>query len=131
MSLQPEKRKVRRNSYADPQVSAEGGEGGVTGGGAEIPLQLMVKTMEKQLCLCSPWRTAGIEINLKLMEERFMPEQIDTQKEAVNPLETCAGAGEAVEELTLQPTLEQIWSSHPGVGFVTLWEPTLEQAVPE
>lgn len=66
VSLQAEKSKVGRDSYADPQVSAGGGEGGVTGARDEIPLQLVVKTTGRQLCPCWPWRTihGGKEINL-------------------------------------------------------------------
>jgi len=43
-----EGRQYERNSSADTKVSEEGGGGGAPRVGAEIPLQPMMKTMERQ-----------------------------------------------------------------------------------
>lgn len=45
---------VRETTLQKP--SKEKGVGATPGVGAEVPLQLVVKTMERQLCPCSPWR---------------------------------------------------------------------------
>lgn len=58
--MQPEKREVRicqRNNSVDNKVCAEGRQRGAPGPGAEISLHPEVKTMEKELCPCNPWRT--------------------------------------------------------------------------
>lgn len=43
----------------DIQVSEEGAEGGAPGSGRENPLQAVVQTLVRQLCLWSPWRSLG------------------------------------------------------------------------
>lgn len=51
--LKPEESGVRiceRHNFSYAKVSAEGRGGGAPGSGAEISLQPMVKSMERQLC---------------------------------------------------------------------------------
>jgi len=43
-----------RNSSADAKVNEEGGGGGAPGAGAEVPLQLMEKTMVRQAVHLQP-----------------------------------------------------------------------------
>lgn len=45
----------------DTKFSGEGGEEFAQGAQDGIPLQIMVKTMVRQLCLCSPWRSIGMQ----------------------------------------------------------------------
>lgn len=50
-----------RSSSADTKVSGERRTGGAPGTRGEIPLQPLVQPMVEQLCLCSPWRSTGMQ----------------------------------------------------------------------
>ena len=70
-------RTCKRNSPADPQVSAEGGGGGAPGARAEIPLQPMGKTMVRQAVPLQPREVhGGADIHLQPMEDPML-EQVD------------------------------------------------------
>ncbi|GAB0175668.1 acid sphingomyelinase-like phosphodiesterase 3b [Grus japonensis] len=59
--LQPERgvRRCERNNSADPKVSAEGGARGAPGARAEIPLQILEKTMVRQAVPLQPIEVYG------------------------------------------------------------------------
>jgi len=70
-------RLCERNNSADIKVSEEGGGGGAPGTGAEVPLQLVGKTMVRQAVpLQSMEVHSGADIHLQPMEDP-MPEQMD------------------------------------------------------
>jgi len=68
-----------RNNSADTNVSEEGGGGGAPGTRAEIPLQLMMKTIVRQAVPLQFMEVqGGADIQLQSMEDphrsRWMPE---------------------------------------------------------
>ncbi|GAB0187099.1 epimerase family protein SDR39U1 [Grus japonensis] len=66
-------RRCERNSPADTQVSAEGGGGG----GAEIPLQPVEKTMVRQAVPLQPMEVhGGADIHLRPVEDTA-PKQVE------------------------------------------------------
>jgi len=66
-----------RNTSADTKVSEEGGGGGAPGTGAEVPQQLVVKTMVKQAVPLQPMEVHGVaDIHLQPAEYPT-PEQVD------------------------------------------------------
>ncbi|KAJ7426186.1 protein pxr1-like [Willisornis vidua] len=52
-----ERSETEKNSSANTKVFEEGGGGGAPSTRAEIRLQAVVKTIVRQLCPCSPWRS--------------------------------------------------------------------------
>ena len=81
LQLQPERgvRICERNNSADTKVSEEGGGGGAPGARAEIPLQLVVKTMVRQAVPLQPMEVnGGADIHLQPTEDP-KPEQVDAR----------------------------------------------------
>ena len=79
---QPERRvrTCKRNSPADPQVSAEGGGGGAPGTGAEIPLQPVGKTMVRQAVPLQPREVhGGADLHLQPGEDPT-PDQMGSRR---------------------------------------------------
>jgi len=67
-----------RNNSADTKVSKEGGGEGVPGAGAEVPLQLVVKTMVRQVVTLQPMEVhGGADNHLQPMVDPT-PEQVHT-----------------------------------------------------
>jgi len=72
-----------RNNSADTKVREE-----VGGGGAEIPLQLGVVTMERQAVTLQPMEVhGGANIHLQPVEDP-MPEQVDVPEGGCDPMES-------------------------------------------
>ncbi|KAM9590913.1 uncharacterized protein ACIBXB_005945 [Morphnus guianensis] len=85
--LQPERgvRTCKRNNPADTKVS-EGGGGGAPAAGAEIPLQLVVKTMVRQAVPLQPMEVhGGADLHLQPVEDPT-PEQVDAPKGGCDPV---------------------------------------------
>jgi len=74
-------RLCERNNSADTKVCEEGGGGGASGAGAEIfTLQLMMKTMVRQVVPLQPMEVhCGADIHLQPMEDPTL-EQVDAQR---------------------------------------------------
>lgn len=76
-----------RNSSADVKVSEEGDRGRASGTGADIPLQLMVKTMARQTF---PLKRMGVnggpDIHLRPVVDPTL-EHVDGFKGVCDPLE--------------------------------------------
>ncbi|TRZ09965.1 hypothetical protein HGM15179_017136 [Zosterops borbonicus] len=88
------------NNYTDTKVSEEGGRGGAPSVRAEIPLQVLVMTMVKQVVPLQPTEIPGdAEIYLQPMEESHAGVGGCLEK-AVSPWETRGEWGPA-------PRLEQ------------------------
>ncbi|CAN0257559.1 unnamed protein product, partial [Bubo scandiacus] len=66
----------KTNNSADTKISEEGGGGGASCTGAEIPLQPMVQPMVRQLCPAPMEVHGGAEIHLQPMEDPT-PDQVD------------------------------------------------------
>lgn len=78
-----------RDSPADTKVS-KGGQGGVPGVGAEIPLQPVVKTMASQAVLLQPMEVNSVaDTHLQPVEDARAGVCL---KEAVTLWEACTGA---------------------------------------
>ena len=70
----------KRTNPADPQVSVEGGGGDAPGAGAEIPLQLMGKTMVRQAVPLQPREVhGGADLHLQPREDPT-PEQVGSRR---------------------------------------------------
>ncbi|KAJ7416059.1 hypothetical protein BTVI_36392 [Pitangus sulphuratus] len=118
-----------KDSLADSKIHAAGVGGGVPGNRREIPLQSVVKTMLRQLCPCSPWRSTGEQLSTRSpwrtpCRSRWMPE--GGYDLVGNPYWRTLTEGPVVPWRE-KPMLEQIcWQD--------LWPhggPRLEQSVPE
>jgi len=98
------------NNSANTKGSEEGAGGGTPGVRAEILLQLMEKTMVRQVVPLRPMEVhGGADIHLQLVEDPT-PEQIDVPKGGCDAMET-------------------LWWSRLLAGLAALWteEPTPEQ----
>lgn len=77
---------MRENNSADTKVSEEGGRGGAPGAGAEIPLQLVVKTLGRQAVLLQSMEAnQGAEIHLQPVEDPML-EQVNVPEEGCDPM---------------------------------------------
>ena len=66
-------RLCERNNSAGTKVSEDGGGGGAPGNGAEVSLQPMEKTMERQAVPLQPTEVhSGADIRLQPMEDPMM-----------------------------------------------------------
>lgn len=103
-----------RHNSADTKASKEGGGGAAPGVGAEIPLQPVVKTMERQLWPCSPWSGACGACQCRWKSK---------------------GSFDPHGKPVMQQTPGRKRGAGPGAGLlsglVTLRLPTLEQPVPK
>ena len=80
MQLERGVRICERNNSADTKVSEEGGGGGAPGARAEIPLQLVVKTMVRQVVALQPMEVnSGADIHLQPVEDPTL-EQVDARR---------------------------------------------------
>jgi len=130
--LQPERgmRICERNNSADIKVSEEGGGGGASGARAEVPLQLMMKTMVRQVVPLQPMEVhGGADLHLQPMEgtprrSRGMPEG---GCDPMGSLRWSRFLPGPVASWRKEPTPEQVcWQ-----GLCPRGGPTLEQPVPE
>jgi len=107
-----------RNNSADTKVR-EGGGGGAPGTSAEIPLQLVVKTMVRQAVPMQPIEVnSGSDINLQPVED-LTPKQVDAPEGGCDPMEN-----QHWRSLLAGPVTQ--WrEAHAGAGFlsdlVTSW----------
>ena len=88
-------RTCKSNNPADPKVSEEGGGGGASGTGAEIPLQPVGKTMVREAVLLEP-------------VEDPMLEQVDAPKDG------CDSMGKPVLEQSVPEGLQPTERTHGG-----------------
>ena len=110
--LQPERgvRICERNNSAATEVGVEGGAGGASGSGAEIPPQPVVQPMVRQLCPAPRKVHGGAETHLQ-PGEGPTPEQGDVPKGGCDPVGSphwsrlLAGPVAPWRE---EPTLEQV-----------------------
>ncbi|GAB0209503.1 AN1-type zinc finger protein 5-like [Grus japonensis] len=132
--LQPERgvRICERNNYVDTKVSEEGGGGDAPGTGAEIPLQPMEKTMDKQAVSLQPMEVnSGADIYLQPMEDPT-PEQVDAPERGCDPVgspcwsrfagRTCDPMGETPCWSSLFLKDCTLWKGHTLQQNCSLWE---------
>ncbi|KAK4806178.1 hypothetical protein QYF61_001101 [Mycteria americana] len=99
------------NNPADTKVSEEGGGEGPPGARAEIPLQLVVKTMVRQAVPLQPMEEhGGADIHLQPVEDP-MPEQIAHIQDSLAPIHELIHQLESqgVISKTRSPLNSPIW----------------------